>query len=299
MNVTLRQLRLFLSVAKSGSFSRAGAEVGLTQSAVSRAVRELEIELGLRLFDRTTREVQLSAVGAEVQAHLPRLLDDLDVFLREVSEIGAQRRGRVMVAASPTIAARLMPPCVARCRERFPYVHLRLRDEVQSEVLRHVRSGEVDFGVVVGPFEADDLQIEALCEDSFVAILRDDDTLAVSGSLPWTGLAGRDVVLLDHSSGSRPLIDRALSDAGVQVDVVQDVANAATIFGLVEAGIGLGILPALALPLPAGMPLVALPIGPESRRAILRVRRRHRSLSPAAEAVWGVVGELLGVRATW
>jgi len=142
MNVTLRQLRVFIEVARLQSFSRAGEEVGLTQSAVSRCVRELEGEIGLKLIDRTTREVQLTDVGGNLVASVSRLLGDLDDALREIREIGEQRRGRVVVAASPTLACRLMPRVLASCGERFPHIALGLRDDVQSDVVRKVRSGE-------------------------------------------------------------------------------------------------------------------------------------------------------------
>ncbi len=112
MNITLRQLRVFIEVARLKSFSRAGDEIGLTQSAVSRSVRELEGEIGLKLIDRTTRDVQLTDVGTNLIASVSRLLGDLDDALREIREIGEQRRGRVIVAASPTIACRLLPRVV-------------------------------------------------------------------------------------------------------------------------------------------------------------------------------------------
>src|SRR6202012_5145532 len=131
MNVTLRQLRVFIEVARLQSFSRAGDEIGLTQSAVSRWVRELEGEIGLKLIDRTTREVQLTDVGGNLVSSVSRLLTDLDDALREIREIGEQRRGRVVVAASPTIACRLMPQVIASCGARFPYVQFGFRDDVE------------------------------------------------------------------------------------------------------------------------------------------------------------------------
>ncbi len=151
MNITLRQLRVFIEVSRLRSFSRAGDEIGLTQSAVSRCVRELEGEIGLKLIDRTTRDVQLTDAGSNLISSVSRLLVDLDDALREIREIGEQRRGRVVVAASPTIACRLMPRVVAAAERQFPFVTLGLRDDVQSDVLRKVKSGEVDFGVVIGP----------------------------------------------------------------------------------------------------------------------------------------------------
>src|SRR6201991_1964944 len=128
MNVTLRQLRVFIEVARLQSFSRAGDEIGLTQSAVSRCVRELEGEIGLKLIDRTTREVQLTDVGVNLVGTVSRLIADLDSALHEVRELGQQKRGRVIVAASPTVACRLMPRVIASCLREFPLVTLILRD---------------------------------------------------------------------------------------------------------------------------------------------------------------------------
>ncbi|MBN3724355.1 LysR family transcriptional regulator [Burkholderia sp. Ac-20379] len=292
MNITLRQLRVFIEVARSRSFSRAGDEIGLTQSAVSRCVRELEGEIGLKLIDRTTRDVQLTDAGANLVASVSRLLGDLDDALREIREIGEQRRGRVMVAASPTIACRLMPRVVADAERQFPFVTLGLRDDVQSDVLRKVKSGEVDFGVVIGPLPATDLVCEPLMTDSFCLVARADHPLAASESVPWAALDGQRLVLLDYASGSRPLIDAALSLHRVGASVVQELGHSATVFGLVEAGIGVSVLPWLALPLPAGSSLVARPLTPRAERTVELVRRRDRSLSPAAEAIWGLVGEM-------
>ncbi|MFM0175172.1 LysR family transcriptional regulator [Paraburkholderia sediminicola] len=294
MNVTLRQLRVFIEVARLQSFSRAGDEIGLTQSAVSRCVRELEGEIGLKLIDRTTREVQLTDVGGNLVSSVSRLLTDLDDALREIREIGEQRRGRVVVAASPTVACRLMPRVVASCGQQFPYIALGLRDDVQSDVVRKVKSGEVDFGVIIGPFSADDLLSESLMTDSFCVVSRDDHPLAAKERVAWTDLDGQQLVMLDYASGSRPIIDAAMQEYGVSATVVQELGHSATVFGLVEAGVGVSVLPWLALPLPAGASLVARPLVPRAERTVELVRRRDRSLSPAAEAVWGLIRQLPG-----
>jgi DNA-binding transcriptional LysR family regulator len=292
MNVTLRQLRVFIEVARLQSFSRAGDEIGLTQSAVSRCVRELEAELGLKLIDRTTREVQLTDAGGNLVASVSRLLTDLDDALREIREIGEQRRGRVVVAASPTIACRLMPQVIAACSRQFPYIALGLRDDVQSDVVRKVKSGEVDFGVVVGPIAAEDLLTEMLMTDSFCVVSRADHPLAQRRQVEWKALDGERLVMLDYASGSRPIIDAAMTEQGVHATVVQELGHPATVYGLVEAGIGISVLPWLALPLPADATLVARPLMPRAERTVELVRRRDRSLSPAAEAVWGLITQV-------
>ncbi|MDR5779693.1 LysR substrate-binding domain-containing protein [Caballeronia sp. LZ065] len=292
MNVTLRQLRVFIEVSRLRSFSRAGDEIGLTQSAVSRCVRELEGEIGFKLIDRTTREVQLTDVGLNLVGTVSRLLADLDEALREVRDLGEQRRGRVIVAASPTIACRLMPRVVAACLQQFPLISLGLRDDVQSDVLRKVKSGEVDFGVVIGPFASDDLYGEAVMTDSFCLVARRDHPLGRHDAVPWEQLAGERLVMLDHASGSRPLIDAVMREHGVDAQVVQELGHPATVFGLVEAGVGVSVLPWLALPLPAESSLVALPLEPRAERTVELVRRRDRSLSPAAESVWSLIASL-------
>ncbi|MEM5437302.1 LysR family transcriptional regulator [Paraburkholderia diazotrophica] len=294
MNVTLRQLRVFIEVARLQSFSRAGSEIGLTQSAVSRCVRELEAEIGLKLIDRTTREVQLTDVGGNLVASVSRLLGDLDDALREIREIGEQRRGRVMVAASPTIACRLMPQIVAACGKQYPFVTLGLRDDVQSDVVRKVKSGEVDFGVIIGPVSADDLIAEALMTDSFCLVSRDDHPLAGRSEVAWRELEGERLVLLDHASGSRPIIDAALEEYGVGANVVQELGHPSTVYGLVQEGIGVSVLPWLAMPLPAGSSLVTRPLVPRAERTVELVRRRDRSLSPAADAVWNLIHQVPG-----
>ncbi|MBN3804874.1 LysR family transcriptional regulator [Paraburkholderia sp. Ac-20336] len=294
MNVTLRQLRVFIEVARLQSFSRAGDEIGLTQSAVSRCVRELESEIGLKLIDRTTREVQLTDVGGNLVSSVSRLLADLDDALREIREIGEQRRGRVVVAASPTVACRLMPRVVASCVQQFPYVTLGLRDDVQSDVMRKVKSGEVDFGVIIGPFTDDDLLSETLMTDSFCVVSRNDHRLAARNQVAWRDLDGERLVMLDYASGSRPIIDAVMQEQGVNASVVQELGHSATVFGLVEAGVGISVLPWLALPLPAGASLVARALVPRAERRVELVRRRDRSLSPAAEAVWNLIRQLPG-----
>jgi DNA-binding transcriptional LysR family regulator len=292
LNVTLRQLRVFIEVSRLRSFSRAGDEIGLTQSAVSRCVRELEGEIGLKLIDRTTRDVQLTDVGVNLVGTVSRLLADLDEALREARDLGQQKRGRVIVAASPTVACRLMPRVIATCLAQFPLVTMNLRDDVQSDVLRKVKSGEVDFGVVIGPFSSDELLGVPVMTDSFCLVSRRDHPLAREKAVPWAALAGERLVMLDYASGSRPIIDSVMQEHGVEANVVQELGHSATVFGLVEAGVGVSVLPWLALPLPADSSLVALPLEPRAERTVELVRRRDRSLSPAAESVWSLIAAL-------
>ncbi|MGP1018076.1 MULTISPECIES: LysR family transcriptional regulator [unclassified Serratia (in: enterobacteria)] len=288
MNYSLKQLRVFVAVARHGSFSRAGEAIGLTQSAVSHSVKELEAEVGVRLLDRTTREVVLTDAGLRLANRVERLLDELQAALLDARSFGVQRSGTVWVATSQTISAHLMPQCIAAGEREYPEIRIMLRDQAQQQVLHSVRNAEVDFGIVVDPVQAVDLECEAVLHEPFLLLCRDDHPFAAQQEVRWSALNGCRLVLQDYASGSRPLIDSALRQQGVEAQVVQEIGHPATLFPMVAEGIGISIFPALALPLPEGGRLRVRRLVPEINRALMLVRRKNRSLTPAAEAIWQV-----------
>jgi len=289
MNYSLRQLKVFVAVAHAGSFSRAGEQIGLSQSAVSHSVKELESEIGVKLLDRTTREVVLTQAGQQLAARLERLLEELTSTLLDTRSVGHQLSGTVRVAASQTISAHLMPQSIAAAALEFPAIRFVLHDRPQQWVLQSIYQGEVDFGMVIDPIQANDLDCEAVLSEPFLLLCRNDHSLAAQEQVPWQALQGANLVLQDYASGSRPLIDDALLRQGIETNIVQQIGHPATLFPMVEAGIGISVLPALALPLPQGRPLVVRPLIPVVDRQLMLVRRKNRSLSRAAEAIWQVV----------
>jgi DNA-binding transcriptional LysR family regulator len=289
MNVSLRQLRVFRAIADGRNFSRAGDQVGLSQPAVSRSIHELESQLGLKLLDRTTREVVLTEAGQSLALRLARVLDELDQALAEVHGMAGARRGKVRVASSPTLSANLMPACIAECARREPEIEFVLLDRIQQDVLDSVRAGEVDFGVVVEPHGTDDLHCEAILDDPFCLVMPPGHRLAARASVRWAALDGEPLVLLDHASGSRRLIDEALAAHGAHCEVRQQVGHPTTVFRMVEQGIGISVMPALAMP-PMSLPaLVVRPLLPKIKRSIMLVHRRNRAPSPLAQRVWRLI----------
>ena len=286
MNYSIKQLRVFVAIARHRSFSRAGEAIGLTQSAVSHSVKELEAEVGVRLLDRTTREVVLTDAGLRLANRVERLLDELQAALLDARSFGVQRSGTVRVATSQTISAHLMPQCIAAGEREYPEIRIMLRDQAQQQVLHSVRNAEVDFGIVVDPVQAVDLECEAVLHEPFLLLCRDDHPFAAQQAVRWSALNGCRLVLQDYASGSRPLIDSALRQQGVEAQVVQEIGHPATLFPMVAEGIGISIFPALALPLPEGGRLRVRRLVPEINRALMLVRRKNRSLTPAAEAIW-------------
>lgn len=298
MNITLRQLRVFLAVAQQQNFSRAGEMVGLTQPAVSRSITDLEQQLGLQLLHRSTREVELSDAGRMLQGRVARVLDELDATLLEVRGLATQRHGRVRVASSPTLSAHLMPQCIALCQQQHPGLQLQLLDRMQQGALDSVHAGDVDFGVVIDPTEHEDLHCESILSEPFCLVCRADHPLARQTSVHWRDLAGQPLVLLDHASGSRRLIDRALEQHVQTWQVVQQVGHTTTIFSMVQAGLGITVVPRLALAEQGGESagLVHRPLLPVVERQVMLVHRRHRKLAPMVQLVWDVVRDVAHTR---
>ncbi len=297
LGITLRQLKVFLAVENTRNFHRAGERIGLSQPAVSRSVRELERQLDLRLFDRTTREVVLTEAGELLAQRLPRWIDELDNTLLELHHWASNRRGKVRVASAPTLSASLMPTCLAECARREPGLEILLLDRIQQDVLGSVLAGEVDLGVVVELDTAGrrDVQGEVILQDPFVVVAPPDHAFWSDARAPrWQALAGQPLILLDYASGSRRLIDRALEQHGVHAAVVQQVGHATTGFEMVRAGLGISVMPGMAVP-DSGLPgLRARPLLPRVQRNILLVHRRNRLPSPLAQVVWALIANCAG-----
>jgi len=284
MNISLRQLRAFLAVAKLRHFRRAAESLHLTQPAISRQITDLESELDVRLFDRNTREVVPTEAGRYLEVALERVLEELEGVLAYVHSESERRHGKVRVAAVPTLSAGLMPQCIAACARDYPELTVQLHDQAQVMVLDSVRGGEVDFGLAIEPTERETFECETILHDPFVLVCHRTHPLARLAAVPWKKLQGESLILLDHSSGSRRLIDQQLAAHGIDPNIAQQTGHTHTAFRLVEAGLGISITPRLSLP--TSDQLVVRPLTPTASRAITLIRRRHRSLSPLAELVW-------------
>jgi DNA-binding transcriptional LysR family regulator len=295
MNVGLRQLRAFLAVAKHGSFSRAAEEVAVSQSAVSLAIQQLETELGVRLLDRTTRQVRMTSVGQTLAATGSRLITELDATLKELRDIGEQHRGRVVMACVPSVARGLMPKCVEYCAEKWPEVSFAIEDIAAKDVVAKVQRGDIEFGLSGGEIEASELHIESLMRDPFLLVCRRDDALAERKTVSWAKLSARRLIMLNNTSGSRQQIVDTLASAGVRSEIFLELAQPSSVLAMVEANLGVAVVPELVAP-HIGHPTLAARklVKPSVSRTIFLLRRRDRSLSPAASAVWSALRHLFG-----
>ena len=284
MNVTLRQLRAFVAVARTGSFTLAAESLFITQSALSGLIKELEQALGVRLFDRSTRRLQLSDAGSDLVTHIEKILLDLDGVIDEVGKLKALQRGLVRVAVPQLMACTLMPGLMASFRNDHPQVQLRLVDSLVEQVINRVFTGEVDFGL--GPERAPNSDIEAtqLFELPFMAALPRTHRLACQRELRWADLAGDPLITLQGQFTERLALDLHVSLQKLTLHPSNEVAFMTTALSMVAAGLGLTICIPYAAEMVQQYGLVLRPVvDPVVLRGFYIFRRRGRTLSPAAQ----------------
>ena len=284
MNVTLRQLRAFIAVAEAQHFTRAGDALNLTQSTVSTLVRELEANLELRLFDRHTRMLRLTEAGAEILPLARKAVADLDSVIGSSAQLKTLGRGRVSLAVSSVQAALVMPRLIREFCDRNPGVRVVMHDVVQEEVLNMVRAGDVDFGLGTAFGARHDLGMRLLWSETFHAILPADHPLAHAKEISWKDL--RSVPLIGPRPGNpvREQMDFALAREGVSLPFSYEVSLPLTILGMVEGGLGVGVLTTSMRRVVDALGLTMRPIvRPVVKREVVLVFHADRSLSPAAQ----------------
>jgi LysR family transcriptional regulator, carnitine catabolism transcriptional activator len=284
--MTLRQVRAFVVVARFSSFTRAADLLHLTQPALTVQIRQLEQALGVKLFDRSTRAVELTRTGRELLPVLERLLREFDAVVVSTREMAALRYGTVRMAALPSVAATVLPPLIARFKQRHPHIRITVRDSVGERINAMVREEIVDFGIGSDVEPDAELETIPLFEDEMRAVVPASHPLGKQTEVMLDRLIDEPLILMDTQSSVRSLVDRAFADRGHLAVPAYEVTYMSTAIGLVRAGLGIAILPSTAIELRLETELPSLSIQePILHRSITLVLKVGRSLPPAAEAL--------------
>ena len=198
MNISIRQLTAFISVADNGSFTRASDQMHLTQSAVSGLIKELESSLGIVLFDRTTRQLSLSVVGHHLLPQARRILNEMQLFENEASSLTSLAQGQVRLAVSQ-FAASSMPAVIAQFAKEYPDISVSLLDCSAENVLEHIQNIEVDLGVgtELGFMESeDDISADLLYQLPFCVVMPDSHALVQKSEVVWQDLVDIPLITL-------------------------------------------------------------------------------------------------------
>jgi DNA-binding transcriptional LysR family regulator len=285
MNITLRQLRAFIAVADTASFARAAERMHVSASGLSMLVRELENQLELKVFSRSTRQVRLTEAGGEFLPLARKSLIDLEAAIAATRSLATIQRGRVTVAASVVPAATLLPWAVSDFVRAYPGIQCTVKDGFEEEIRDQVRRGEVDLGV--GTLLEDDtgLNESVLYEDHLMALMPDKHPLFERGTVSWKELSQYPFVSLTAASPSRHLADQAFAAAGVTVVPKFEASFSSTIISMVAAGLGVAALPVNVRQVSPRVKVHArLLVRPTVKRKLGVYSRSDHELSPAAQA---------------
>jgi DNA-binding transcriptional LysR family regulator len=283
MNFDLADLRAFVAVAEMNSFRAAATALHLSQPAISRRIEKLEAALGIRLFERTTRRIALTAVGRDFSHKARSLLDDLENSLLSMREVAASQMGEVVIACVPSAAYYFLPKVLAEYHQQYPRIRVRIIDDSANGVLASVTRGEAEFGINITGNQEPDIDFQGILTESFVVACRHDHPLASRSTVSWAEIGQYDYMTVDRSSGNRLLLDLALAHTSLNLAWCYEARHVSTLIGLVEAGLGIAVVPRLSMPADEHPTLTSISLtDPTVERMVGLVRRRGRELTPSA-----------------
>jgi len=285
MDINLRQLRAFVSIGRLGSFTKAAQALHTTQPALSTQIRDLEIALGVKLFDRSTRSVTLTGAGEDLLPVVDTVLGDLGSVVARARDVVRLNTGRVTVAALPSLAATVIPDLIAAMQVRHPGISVVVRDALAERILGLIRADEVDLALTSEPLPDSHLEFRPLLTDRMVAVMPRGHHLATARNVRLVDLLAYPMVLMDRDSSVRRIVDDACASIHRLAEPRYEAAFMSTAIGLVRAGLGATLLPSSAAELRAAQDLVIRDLDvPRIKRNLGILKQRRRAYSPAAEA---------------
>jgi LysR family carnitine catabolism transcriptional activator len=286
MPITLRQLRGFLAAAASGSFSAGATKLGLTQPGFSLLIRQLEAELGVRLFDRTTRRIELTSAGEEFRSKIERVLKDLDEVCRDMRDLADRRRGHVTVGAIASATSGLLPKALRWLGDHYAGIQTTIHEDDAVPLVECVLASEVDFAVgpLVTPHEL--ISLQPILDDPLICVFPENDPVLDAAVLTWRLISQRPYIAIVRQSSVHQVVRDALHIAKVDLEAVYEVRTVPAAISLVKAGLGFAIMPELSLENVAIDGLVKREIvDPPAHRTVGILTKKYKSLTPAAEVV--------------
>ncbi len=277
MHLSQRQLKIFVALSHSLSFSRCAEQLHVTQPTLSKIVREIEESIGLQLFERTTRSVRLTPEGAMLLPIVSRMIENYDAGLAELQGFAKGHSMTLSIAATPSIAAHFLPECTKRMRNEFPNLRIAIHDvsaEMTLELLRARKVGVAITALLPGLTNDKDLDAFELMTDEFVLLNSRSNPLNLAGK-EWSDevLSQLPIITMPRGTSTRLALDLSLlnDNAITQVFELRDLA---TIKKFVQCGVGVAVLPELAAKLIMDDDLEVVRLLDAPKRSIGVVTRR-------------------------
>ncbi len=277
------------SSAACATCTGAAERCHLSQSAFSVVIQKLESAVGAQLVERDTRNVRLTAEGDMFVDVARSLLGDIEAAFADMADYVARRKGRVSIAALPSLAANGLPAVIAQYQQQFPGITIQLHDALSDQCLDLLRLGKVDLALTAPGNRLGEFDTRTLCSDPFYLVCRRDHALANHRSIALADLAGCDLIHLAKSTSVRQQVERLIRTIPVN-NTGLEVEHLATMAGLIEHGLGVSLVPALTLFQFRQMNLTAIPLDANDIvRPIYIVRQKDRKLSLAASGMFDLI----------
>jgi DNA-binding transcriptional LysR family regulator len=290
MKIDALGMQAFIAIADEGGFSAAADAIHITQTGLTRRLQNLEALLGVRLVERTTRSVALTPIGRDFLPRARRLLADLATALVEIRETGKALRGDVSIACVPTEGVQYLPRVIQRYAALYPNNRIKILDHASFRVAEAVLRREAEFGITLLGSHDPELVSVPLLKDRFVLVCRDDHPLARKKKLAWKDLQPHPLIFSGLESGNRQLLDLALASQQLQLNSFYEVQRSSTAVGLVAEGVGVAVVPQLAMQKGAYPRLRVIPlVGPVISRSLVLLSRKGAYLTPAAQALYDLI----------
>ena len=217
----IRQLRAFVAIAELGTFTAGAQRVHVTQAAISMQIRQLETDLGARLFIRAPRHVMLTEAGEQLLQRARQILRDHDAAVDEIAELAGAERGRLRVgSASAMVTTDVLPKLLREVRKQHTRSEITVASGTSETLVQQILAGEIDLAFVSLPVEARGINTERLSQDQLVAIASPRHRLAKQRTISAYTLAGEKLILGERGGNTRRLIDQFFAQAGVNLQVV-------------------------------------------------------------------------------
>lgn len=239
----LHQLRYFVAVSETGSFSRGAERCGITQPSLSQQILKLESELDQRLFDRLGRRVQLTPSGRVLLPRAQRILAEVNSASKAVVQDVTDGKGSLTIGAIPTIAPFLLPEALKELRKRFPEAELHICEDTTDRLTQMLVRAEIDCAIMSPPMEEPHLKEETMFTEELFAILPKDHPLAKSGNLKLKQLNGEDAIVLQPMHCLSAQIDAFCKSENVARNVSCSTSQLSTLYNMVSLGMGLSLVP--------------------------------------------------------
>lgn len=292
-NVNLKLLQAFMIVAEHGSFRQAADITHKSQSAVTSQIKQLESQLGVMLFHRTTRHVSLTREGEQLLESARRAVHEVELGLRKIQESADLQSGRIFLACSTTVAATRLAKILAAFERDYPKIEVFVRELTSGDMQESIRKGEVDFGI--GPMsDLPDFTFEPILTEDLYALVPKRLREQGGDTITMTELARMPLLLLNLATALRMLVEETAKKLDLTLTTRYQFNQAQTLISMANAGLGAAVLPAVVLPdQPHPDTHEMLIIEPTMSRQVAIITLKGRALSPAASRLAQLVRLLI------